>query len=188
MLAFHKMSSNASVRGTTIHVCVQEEVTGWYTSSTFSAEHWPNCLVWCQKSRGTGNKALRMTRVTAISDITLLLLSLQQLGSWRLVPEQNAVCTSASSTVSFLQWRILLITFSSLDFASVMRPVSGNKGIFLLKGNVNVQAAFYDFVFVSEIWDKKLSYDSTVVGSIPQHIHIQCSHSLPLDMNPKVLK
>lgn len=148
-----------------------------------------NCLVWCQKSRGTGDKALRVTRTTVISDITLLSLSLQQFGSQRLVPKQgeDAVCTSTSSTVSFLQWRILLITFSSLqNFASVMRPVSGNKGIFLFRGNVNVWPAFYDFVFVSEIWDKKLSYDSTVVGSIPQQV--QCSHSLPLDMNPKVLK
>lgn len=49
-----------------------------------------------------------------------------------------------------------------------------------------VWAAFYAFVFVSEIWDKKLSYDSTVVGSIPQQLQRQ--HSLPLDMNPKILK
>lgn len=58
---------------------------------------------------------------------------------------------SQQHTVSLLQWRILLITFSSLHFASVMRPVSGNKGIFLLRGNVEVWTAFYDFVFVSEI-------------------------------------
>lgn len=57
---------------------------------------------------------------------------------------------SQQHTASFLQWKILLITFSSPYFASGMRPVSGNKGISFSE-EMSVWAACYDVVFVSEI-------------------------------------